>query len=182
MAKVYKAEGIIIDRRKLKGRIKAAYYCDNGECSVLVNNSLPREPKLFAMAHELKHHYLDQQQILNGQIECGDYNKNELIEKGGEIFAAEFIYPELEMWQLLGRLDITSDNCTAETVVRLKRSCNACVSYTFLVKRLTRFRLCEVTTFDNVQFLKLEEKMFGLPIYKRPSFKLARQRKASRSS
>src|ERR1044072_1490153 len=131
MAKVYKAEGIPIDRKKLKGnRIKAAYYCEDGECSVLVNSSLPREPKLFAMAHELKHHYLDQEQILNGQIECGDYNANELIEKGGEVFAAEFIYPEQEMRELLGQMKISSDNCTAETVVLLKRACPACVSYT----------------------------------------------------
>src|SRR6185503_4476429 len=62
MARIYKKEGIAIDRRKLKGyRIKAAYYCDDGECSVLLNTSPPREPRLFALAHELKHHYLDQE-------------------------------------------------------------------------------------------------------------------------
>jgi len=180
MNKVYKTEGIIVDRKKLKGnRIKAAYYCDDGNYSVLVNSSLPREPRLFAMAHELKHHYLDQEQILNGQIECGDYNANELIEKGGEVFAAEFIYPEHEMRQLLGQMKISTDNCTSEGVVRLKRACPACVSYTFLIKRLTRFGVCEAGAFKKVQFQKLEEEMFGLPIYKRPSFKTRREQKRS---
>ena len=29
-------------------------------------------------------------------IHCGDYDANEVIEKGAEVFAAEFIYPEAE--------------------------------------------------------------------------------------
>lgn len=178
MQKIYKAEGITLDRRKLKGnRLKAAYYCDEGVCSVLVNTTLPREPRLFAMTHELKHHYMDQEQIRQGQIECGDYNANELIEKGAEVFAAEFIYPEQEMRQLLGQMQITNTNCTAESIVDLKRACNACVSYTFLVKRLARFGICENNSFKGTKFTKLEEEMYGLPIHKRPTFQQARKRK-----
>jgi len=132
MARIYKREGIAIDRRKLKGnRIKAAYYCDDGACSVLLNTTPPREPRLFALAHELKHHYLDREKIMNGQIECGDYNANEVIEKGAEVFAAEFIYPEMEMRQLIGQLGIASLSCTARTIVDFKRRCPACISYTF---------------------------------------------------
>ena len=178
MARIYKKEGITIDRKKLKGnRIKAAYYCDDGECSVLLNITPPREPRLFALAHELKHHYFDQQQILNGEIECGDYNANELIEKGAEVFAAEFIYPELEMRQLIGQMEITNHNCTPEVVVKFKRTCLACISYTFIVKRFTRFGLCRHDTFSRVQFTKVEEQLYGPPIYKRESFKRARARK-----
>jgi len=124
-----------------------------------------------------QHHYLDQQQILNGQIECGDYNANELIEKGAEVFAAEFIYPELEMRQLIGQMGITGHTCTPEVVVEFKRACRACVSYTFIVKRFTRFDLCRRDAFSKVQFTKLEEQLHGLPIYKRESFKRARARK-----
>ena len=36
------------------------YMCDGGDPSVLVNRNLPTEPRLFAMVHELKHHYCDQ--------------------------------------------------------------------------------------------------------------------------
>lgn len=177
MARIYKREGIAIDRRKLKGnRIKAAYYCDDGERSVLLNTTPPREPRLFALAHELKHHYLDQEKIMNGQIECGDYNANEVIEKGAEVFAAEFIYPELEMRQLVGQMGITSRSCTAQTIVEFKRACPACISYTFIVKRFVRFGLCQRETFSKVQFTKIEEQIYGLPIYKRDSFKRARAR------
>src|SRR5947209_2097892 len=67
--RIYRSEGITLDRKKLKGnRIKAAYYCDDGDCSVLINSGLPREPRLFSLAHELKHHYLDREKIQNGEI------------------------------------------------------------------------------------------------------------------
>jgi Zn-dependent peptidase ImmA (M78 family) len=182
IARIYKKEGIKIDRRKLKGnRIKAAYYCDDGECSVLLNTTPPREPRLFALAHELKHHYLDREEIMNGQIECGDYNANEVIEKGAEVFAAEFIYPEMEMRQLIGQMGITSLSCTARTIVEFKRTCRACISYTFIVKRFVRFGLCQREAFSKVQFTKIEEQIYGLPVYKRDSFKRARARKKAKT-
>lgn len=175
---IYRAEHITIDQRPLKGyRIKAAYYCDNGDVSVLVNSRLPREPKLFALTHELKHHYLDRKDIADGKIQCGDYNAHEVIEKGAEVFAAEFIYPEAEMRELIGQMGITNQNCEPEIVVRLKRQCNACVSYTFIVKRLEWFGLCARGAVNKVQFTKVEEKLYGVPIYKRESFKRARARK-----
>ena len=175
---IYRSEGITIDQRPLKGyRIKAAYYCENGDCSVLVNSKLPREPKLFALTHELKHHYLDRQSIAEGEIQCGDYNAHEVIEKAAEVFAAEFIYPEAEMRELIGKLGITNENCGPEAVVRIKRSCQACVSYTFIVKRLEWFGISARGDFDKVQFTKVEEKLYGVPIYKRESFKRARARK-----
>lgn len=114
---------------------------------------------------------------MNGQIECGDYNANEVIEKGAEVFAAEFIYPEMEMRQLIGQMGITNLSCTARTIVEFKRACRACISYTFIVKRFVRFGLCDATAFSKVQFTKIEEQIFGVPVYKRESFKLARARK-----
>jgi Zn-dependent peptidase ImmA (M78 family) len=178
MQNIYRAEGISIDRRKLTGnRIRAAYYCDDNDCSVLVEKALPKEPKLFALAHELKHHYMDRQQITDGEIECGDYNAHEVIEKGAEVFAAEFIYPEAEMLQLIGEMRITNLTCTAEKVVEFKRECRACVSYTFIVKRFTRFGLCQRGVFDKVKFTQLEEQLFGVPIYKQDWFQQYRSRR-----
>ena len=79
--RIYKEEGIKIDHWKFGRRIRAVYMCDDGDPSVAVNETLPREPKLFSLVHELKHHYLDRNMIQNGTIKCGDYNANELIEK-----------------------------------------------------------------------------------------------------
>ncbi len=120
---------------------------------------------------------MDRQQITDGVIECGDYNAHEVIEKGAEVFAAEFIYPEVEMRRLIGELGITNLTCTPEKMVEFKRECRACVSYTFILNRFTRFDLCKRGAFDKLQFTKLEEEMFGPPIYKQEWFQQYRIRK-----
>jgi Zn-dependent peptidase ImmA (M78 family) len=162
---IYRAEGVRIDYWPLPYRIKALYMCTDGDCSVAVQRALPDEPKLFALIHELKHHYCDREALGNGVIHCGDYNANEVIEIGAEVFAAEFIYPEAEFQQDLRLLQVATWDAGA--VVHLKRSCKAKVSYKFLCKRLERLRLIAPGQFDRVQFQKLEDGMFGVPLYRR---------------
>jgi Zn-dependent peptidase ImmA (M78 family) len=120
--------------------------------------------KLFALVHELKHHYVDQEIIEDGTVHCGDYNQNELIEKGAEVFAAEFIYPEAEFVEAIKALTVSS--WTPDNVVYLKRQTKAKVSYRFICKRLERLNLIIKGQHDRVQFRKLEEKMFGVPYWK----------------
>lgn len=167
---IYKSEGIILDYRKIKSRrIRAAYFCDDVDCSVLANTSLPRIPKIFSLIHELKHHLVDREKIINGEIVCGDYNENKTIEVGAEIFAAEFIYPEAEMFSDCQEFGINCDNCTKENVVNFKRYCEVPISYTFLEKRFVFFNFISKGSFKNVRFQKLEEIMYP-PIYKQDGF------------
>src|SRR5260370_41110470 len=126
---IYKEEGIRLEHWPLPRKIKALYMCDDGCCSVALQKSLPYEPKLFALVHELKHHFCDQAALGAGVIHCGDYDANELIEKAAEVFAAEFIYPEAKFAE-----DLVSFGLTVwqpENVVMLKRRCKAKVSYRF---------------------------------------------------
>ena len=183
MRGIYRAEGIRIDRWDTKGRkIRAAYFCDSDDLSVLLNKNLPREPALFSLAHELKHHYADRGIIQGGQIRCGDYNANEATEIAAEIFAAEFIYPEGEMRDLLTRLRIIRETCTPEKIVEFKRACPASVSYSFIVKRFEHFGFCLKGKYKKVRFQKLEEQLHGLPIYKQEWFKRHRARKKFRQN
>src|SRR5665213_475501 len=99
--------------------------CDDGDCTVALQRRLPDEPKLFALIHELKHHYCDREALGAGVIHCGDYDANELIEKGAEEFAAD-----------LTRLNLSFRE--ASDVVTLKQACKAKVSYKFICKRLER--------------------------------------------
>jgi Zn-dependent peptidase ImmA (M78 family) len=177
--KIYSEEGIRIDPWKFPRTIRAAYMSDDADPSVAINKTLPREPKLFSLIHELKHHYVDRQLIENGQIRCGDYNENQGIEIGAEVFAAEFIYPEAEFLERVSALGIQLGKCSPEDVVRLKRECGACVSYQFLRKRLVRLGFAGAHAFDRTQFQKLEEQIYGVPIYKQAWFK---RRRASRQS
>lgn len=162
---IYKAESIRIDYYPLPYKIKALYMCDEDDCTVALQRRLPDEPKLFALIHELKHHYCDREALGSGIIHCGDYDANELIEKGAEVFAAEFIYPEAEFATDLARLNLRFREPL--DVVTLKQACKAKVSYKFICKRLERLGHIASGQFDNVQFKKLEEQMFGVPFYRR---------------
>lgn len=179
VARIYRAEGITLDRRIIKStRIRAAYFNDVDGCSVVVKKNLPREPKLFALVHELKHHFVDRDAVAAGEIRCGDYNAHQVIEKGAEVFAAEFIYPEAEMRTLAVDAGVHS-GCTAEDVCRLKHVCPAPVSFRFLVKRLEWWKFCERGAFGRVKFSKLYENIYGLPIYKQEWFRTRRAKASS---
>jgi len=173
--RIYSGEGIRIDKWDFSPSIRALYMCEDGEISVAVNRKLPREPYMFALVHELKHHFTDIPLLQSGKLTCGDYNANELIEKSAEVFAAEFIFPEVEFIERTQAMGIQKMLCSAEDVVRLKRSCKACVSYTFLRKRLVRLGYVEEATLAKVKFTNLEESMFGIPLYKQDGFRARRQ-------
>jgi Zn-dependent peptidase ImmA (M78 family) len=176
---IYRDEGITLDYRATKPKIRAIYMCDDDDPSVMINKALPEEPKLFSLVHELKHHYLDRSVIEQGQIKCGDYNANQDIEIAAEVFAAEFIYPESEFLALARDMGLLPGKVTAGDMVRFKRACGAKVSYTFLRKRFERLRFVQAGLLAKVQFKNLEEKMFGTPIYKQPGFLARRSRKRS---
>jgi len=114
-------------------------------------------------------------------MRCGDYNANRGIEIGAEIFAAEFIYPEAEFLEDATNYGLKPMALVAEDIVKFKKSCEATVSYKFLRKRLERFGFISEGQFSDVQFQKLEEEVFGLPIYKQPWFRSLRARRALRS-
>lgn len=163
---IYKQECIRLDHwPRLPRKVKALYMCEDGDCSVALQPTLPYEPKLFALVHELKHHFRDRAALGSGVIHCGDYDANELIEKGAEVFAAEFIYPESEFASDLQALGISVRE--ASDVVEIKRNCKAKVSYHFIRKRLERLSIISAGQFDRVQFQKLEYQIYGEPYYRR---------------
>ncbi|MES2228959.1 MAG: hypothetical protein V4540_14495 [Pseudomonadota bacterium] len=163
--KIYKAEGITIDYWPLPRKIKAVYMCADGDFSVAVQKALPDAPKLFALIHELKHHFCDQGVLGQKAMHCGDYNMSEPLEVGAEVFSAEFIYPEAEFFADLQPLRIST--WTAVDVVRLKRHCKAKVSYRYLCKRLQHLGLIAPGSFDHVKFQNLEDELFGAPYHRR---------------
>jgi Zn-dependent peptidase ImmA (M78 family) len=164
--RIYKAEGVRIDYWPLPWKIKALYMCEDGDCSVAIQKALPDEPKLFALIHELKHHYCDREQLGNGIISSGDHNRSDAVEVGAEVFAAEFIYPLEEFAADVARQG--TKIWTANDVVIFRRTvCKAKVSYTFIVKSLKWLQVVPRDAFDSVQFKKLEEQMFGVPGYRR---------------
>jgi len=162
---IYKAEGIKIDYHPLGNNIKALYMCDDNHHSVAVQKSLPDEPKIFALIHELKHHYCDQELLRSGYIHCGDFNMDDPIEIGAEKFAAEFIYPIREFAHDVSLLNIQEWSET--DIINFKRNCKAKVSYAYICRRLTELRLIGFNQFKGVKFQKREYEIFGAPYHLR---------------
>lgn len=177
LKKICKRESVKVDLvEKIGTCIRAAYFFDEDGASILLKKTLPREPKMFALAHELKHHFLDRKDIADGKIRCGDYNANKAIEIAAEEFAAEFLYPILEMQQLVNSMNIRTGNCTPQQIVEIKRRSPVAVSYVFVRKRLERFGIIAKSQFADVHFQKLEEQLYP-PLHKQDWFKRARDRK-----
>src|SRR5690349_24952653 len=68
--RIYRAEGIRVNYWPFPYKIKGLYMCDDDDPCVAIQKTLPYEPKLFAMVHELKHHYRDREIIGTGVIHC----------------------------------------------------------------------------------------------------------------
>lgn len=178
LKKICKQEGIKVDLvKEIGSKIRAAYFCDEDGRSILLKKSLPQEPKLFALAHELKHHFLDRDLIEQGEIRCGDYNRNKTIEIAAEIFAAEFLFPEEEMRNMVKEMGVQAGSCTEEQIVQIKRNSPVPVSYIFIRKRLFRYGIITEGQFAKTQFKKLEETIHP-PLHKEGWFKAYRARKA----
>ena len=82
LKKICKQEGIKVDLvEKLGSRIRAAYFFGEDGASILLRKDLPRAPKLFALAHELKHHYLDQMRsmVASFGLEAGLYTAEDIV-------------------------------------------------------------------------------------------------------
>lgn len=181
MRKVYKAEGITLDLwpHKLK-KVRAAYFLEDGEPHVLLKKTMPMEPRLFAMAHELKHHLADQDLARTQRLECAvEFEARSQIEIGAEVFAAEFLFPEVEFLNWAGAL-VSKGACRPEDVVRLKRQCPAKVSYAYLVKRLEWLEFAGPGALHGQNYKKLEEQLYGEPEYKR--IQAYRRARAARSA
>lgn len=177
LRKIYKYYGIQIDlwpRKgvpktvKLKG-LRGAFFYDSYGASVLINRNLPDSPKIFTLGHELKHYLVDKNL---GTIWCGDENQKDEIEIGAEIFSAELLFPDEDFKASLIQMDIQQGCCTPETLVRLKHETQATLSYAALAKKAEFLGFAKPKSLLKVKWKKIEEDMYGVPLYRQTGFRL----------
>src|SRR6185312_9678297 len=162
---IYRDEGIHIDLWPHRLReVRGAYFNDEFGPTVMSVKGVPEDPTIFTMAHELKHHLVDRHLPV---AYCSDRNANQHIEIGAEIFAAEFIYPEADFLDALAIKGVTTGGCTPEALVHLKHDTRTTLSYAGLAKRATFLGLARPGSLDRIKWKKLEEEIFGEPVYKR---------------
>lgn len=164
LRRIYRDQGIRIDLWPHRLReVRGAYFNDELGPTVMLVKGLPDDPMVFTMAHELKHHLVDRDLSLAC---CSDRNANEHIEIGAEVFAAEFIFPEQDFVAALAAMGVGAGTCSPEAVVRLKHETRTTLSYAGLAKRAVFLGLAPVGTLDRVAWKKLEEQIYGEPLYK----------------
>lgn len=164
LRRIYKAEGVRIDiwPYKLK-EVRGAYFRDFLGPTVMVAK-LPNDPFVFTLAHELKHHLFDHGAALPP---CGARNQSEHVEIGAEIFAAELLFPEADFCRVMSDLGVAGGRCKPADIVRVKRRTETTLSYLGLVKRAEFLGFAPAGSLPRSGWKTLEEKVFGVPFYKR---------------
>jgi Zn-dependent peptidase ImmA (M78 family) len=164
LRRIYKDQGIQIDLWPYKmKKLRGAYFYDEDGASVMLAKGLPDDPMIFTMGHELKHHLADRDNIVSL---CDPSNQSTEIEIGAEIFAAELIFPEQMFRDLLAAMGVMQGSCTAQHLVKLKRETQTTLSYAGLAKRAEFLGLAPQKLLAKVAWKKLEESIYGVPIYK----------------
>jgi Zn-dependent peptidase ImmA (M78 family) len=169
LRRIYKHQGIQIDLWPYKmKKLRGAYFNDDEGASIMLAKGLPDDPLIFTMGHELKHHLVDRNNIV---ALCDPSNQSAEIEIGAEIFAAELIYPEQMFRDDLVGLGVTIGSCTPEQIVTLKHDTRTTLSYTGLAKRAEFLGIATPDSLSRISWKKLEEKMYGVPLYKQILFR-----------
>jgi hypothetical protein len=164
LRRIYRKHGIRIDLWPNFKGLRGAYFFDELGPTVVINSKLPEDPRVFTMAHELKHHLVDRDL---GLAYCDVSNQNQQIEIGAEVFAVELIFPEGDFVSHLDQMGIRCGDCEAEGLVRLKVETRTTLSYAGLVKYAERLGFVAKGSLDGVKWKKLEESIVGEPIHKR---------------
>ena len=173
LRKLFKHHGVQVDLWPIQGMVtqkslknlRGAYmdHPESGPC-VMICREIPDEPQIFTMAHELKHHLADKELIT---AFCHESNTSDMIEIGAEVFAAELIYPQQLFTNNLTDMGITSGNCEAKDIVKLKRETQTTLSYAGLAKRAKYLGFAPSGSLIGIKWKKLEESICGEPVYKR---------------
>jgi Zn-dependent peptidase ImmA (M78 family) len=164
LRRIYSQYGIKIEFWPYKfKKLRGAFFDDDLGPTVMLAAGVPPEPTVFTMCHELKHFLVDRGL---GLSYCDPSNQNETIEIGAEIFAAEMIFPDADFREAMTQLAITPGQCSAESLVRLKRETATTLSYAGIAKKAYFLNFAPDGSFSKIQWKKLEAQIYGEPAYK----------------
>lgn len=154
--RIFKQLGIKLDRWPHFKGLNGAYFNDALGPTIVFKGTLPPGPRLFTLAHELKHHLVDRDSKLSA---CTARMGTTEIERGAETFAAEFLFPEDLLRTLLLTHGVTPHSLSAADVIRFKKQTRATMSYAALLIQLERIGWVEAATFKGTPWLKLERSL-----------------------
>jgi hypothetical protein len=154
----FNRRGVEVESWRHFRRLRGAYFQDRHGAVVVINGKLPLAPRVFTLAHELKHHLVDQDE--NG-VACNLSQSSTLVERGAEEFAAELLLPGELLEREWFALGIRGGQCPREGIVRLKASTKTTMSYQALAISVERLGLAEPGAFRDVRWFDVQERMLG---------------------
>src|SRR6185503_12136201 len=114
LRRIYDRHGIVIDSWPYRLRnLRGAFICDHLGTTVMLASGLPQDPKVFTMAHELKHFYRDRHL---GISYCDQSNLGKTLEIGAEIFAAELLFPDKDFMTQMYSMRVGTNQCLPRTL------------------------------------------------------------------
>jgi Zn-dependent peptidase ImmA (M78 family) len=136
LRRIYSKYGIEIDYWPYRFKnLRGAFICDDLGTTVMLAQSLPNDPMVFTMAHELKHYLKDRHLQVSY---CDQSNVGKSIEVGAEVFASELLFPDFLFAQYMRDMKIQHGQCTQEAIVRLKLQTRTTLSYKGLAIKAER--------------------------------------------
>jgi Zn-dependent peptidase ImmA (M78 family) len=136
LLRIYARHGIVVDEWPYRFRhLRGAFINDHLGMTVMLVKGLPQDPRVFTMAHELKHFFRDRNL---GISYCDQSNLNKTLEIGAEIFAAELLFPDGDFVAHMKMMGIGRDQCLPKNLIRLKRKTGTTLSYAGLAIKAER--------------------------------------------
>jgi len=159
LRRIYERNGIVIDDWPYRLRnLRGAFISDHLGSTVMLASGLPQDPKVFTMAHELKHFYRDRHL---GVSYCDQSNLGKTLEIGAEIFAAELLFPDKDFVSQMCTMRVGTNQCLPRTLVRLKQKTRTTLSYAGLAIKAERLGYAPPRSLTTIKTWRKFEEIYG---------------------
>jgi Zn-dependent peptidase ImmA (M78 family) len=168
LRRIYEKNGIVIDDWPYRLRnLRGAFISDHLGTTVMLASGLPQDPKVFTMAHELKHFYRDRHL---GISYCDQSNLGKTLEIGAEIFAAELLFPDKDFITQMRTMRIGTNQCLPRTLVRLKQKTRTTLSYAGLAIKAERLGYAPSRSLTTIKTWRKFEEIYGERARRMPTY------------
>ena len=168
LRRIYEQNGIVIDDWPYRLRnLRGAFICDHLGTTVMLASGLPQDPKVFTMAHELKHFYRDRHL---GISYCDQSNLGKTLEIGAEIFAAELLFPDKDFMTQMRLMRIGTNQCLPRTLVGLKQKTRTTLSYAGLAIKAERLGYAPPRSLTTIKTWRKFEEIYGARARRVPTY------------
>ena len=170
LIRIYAKHGITLDEWPYRFKnLRGAFINDHLGATIMIAKGLPQDPKVFTMAHELKHFFRDRDL---GISYCDQSNLNKSIEIGAEIFAAELLFPDRDFVAHMNRMGVRTKQCLPKNLIQLKRQTGTTLSYAGLAIKAERLDFAPSHSLTTIKTWRKLEALYSPPLARPPGMQV----------